>query len=309
MEERLLEIIQNGAMPHALLIAGPAGSGKAALARRAAAVYCFGSDDVSRLSNCPGYTEMTGEDTNIERVRTLMSSVAVKAFNDDRRAFVLLNAHRMDPRTQNALLKVLEEPPAGTLLILTGSEMGLLPTVRSRCMIRRVGAAPIGEVASRLIEGGVEPKLAQACASAADGVEGLAAAYASEAGAAFRASAITLLERAMLSSAPFADCAELVQEDTPREGKKRRAGADKVTRLFVIWEDVLRDALLASYGVAARNIDAVKCSGRIAASFTEAQIQSIIEMLMTAQQRLFYRASPALTLDAALAKISLKEKV
>lgn len=307
MEERLLSCIEAGAAPHAILIAGPVGSGKAALARRAAARYCLGIDDVSGLSNCPNYTEMIGADTNIERVRALMAAVAAKAFNDARRAFVLIDAHRMDPRTQNALLKVLEEPPRDTMLILTGSEMGLLPTVRSRCMIRRIGAQAVDDVAARLKLDGVSPAYAEICARASDGIAGLAENYASEAGAAFRVSAIELLEQALLGTAPFAAAAELIAEDTAKEGKKKRADAEKLTRLFVVWEDVLRDALLTSYGVDVRNLDARTLSGRIAQRFTEAQIQSIIEMLTTSQRRLFFRASPALTLDAALAKMSLKE--
>ena len=309
MEDRLLVRIEAGVAPHAILIAGPAGSGKAALARRAAARYCLGCDDVSRLAGCPNYTEMTGADTNIERVRTLMSAVAAKAFNDARRAFVLIDAHRMDSRTQNALLKVLEEPPRDTMLILTGSEMGLLPTVRSRCMIRRIGAQPLCDVEARLVREGVSPAYAQVCARASDGIAGLAEGYASEAGAAFRASAIGLLEQALFITAPFAAAAELVAEDVAKEGKKKRPDADKLTRLFVVWEDVLRDALLAPYGAKMRNADARVLSVRIAESFTEAQIQRIIETLTTAQQRLYFRASPALTLDAVLAKMSLKEKV
>ena len=309
MEERLFTRIRQGETPHALLIAGPSGSGKADLARRAAALYCLGVADASRLAGCPNYVEMDGASTNIERVRALMSAVAMKAFNDARRAFVIVDAHRMDARTQNALLKALEEPPAETMLILTGAEMGLLPTIRSRCMIRRIGASPVSEVTETLVREGVPPQRAEESARAADGVTGLAREYASEAGAAFRAEAIRIFMQTLFETAPFAAAAELVTEDVPKEGRKKRPDADKLMRMLVIWEDVLRDALLAPYGMEPRNPDAEKCVRRIAASFTEIEMQGIIETVTIAQQRLHYRASPALTLDAALAKISLKEKV
>lgn len=308
MEDQLLKRIAEGAAPHALLIAGSAGSGKRALARRAAALYCLGNDDPSGLSKCPNYDELTGSATNIERVRTLMAAVAARSFNDARRAYVILDAHRMEPRTQNALLKVLEEPPADTLLILTGSEMGLLPTVRSRCMIRRIGALPVDEVERRLALDGIAREDAHTAAAAADGVEGLARYYASEAGAAFRSGAIRLLEQALFAASPFAAAAELTAEDAPKEGKKKRQDGDKVTRLFFVWLDVLRDALLAPYGMPARNLDAAALIKRISARFTEKEIQGIIETLTTAQQRLYFRASPALSLDTALAKLCIKEK-
>lgn len=68
MEERLLNRIAEGAAPHALLIAGPAGSGKRDLARRAAALYCFGSADTSRLAECPNYDELVGASTDRKSV-------------------------------------------------------------------------------------------------------------------------------------------------------------------------------------------------------------------------------------------------
>lgn len=59
------------------------------------------------------------------------------------KAFIVDEADMMDHRGQNQLLKTLEEPPPGSLLILvTDSEEELLPTVRSRC--QRVAFTPLG---------------------------------------------------------------------------------------------------------------------------------------------------------------------
>ena len=53
-EQALIDAIRGGRLMHALLIAGPEGSGKTALARRAAAAYCFSSpDDTARLLHRP----------------------------------------------------------------------------------------------------------------------------------------------------------------------------------------------------------------------------------------------------------------
>jgi DNA polymerase-3 subunit delta' len=58
------------------------------------------------------------------------------------KVFVVDEADLMDTRTQNQVLKTLEEPPDGTLIILvSSSEHELLPTIRSRC--QRVGFAPL----------------------------------------------------------------------------------------------------------------------------------------------------------------------
>ena len=132
MRERLLEAIAQGRAPHALLITGPEGSGRRELARRAAALYCFGEDAPQRLVNCPNYTETGTAAVKVDDIRALLSSAAMQGFNGGRRAFVFLNAHNMSAQIQNTLLKTLEEPHADTMLILTGNEFGLLPTIRSR---------------------------------------------------------------------------------------------------------------------------------------------------------------------------------
>ncbi len=60
------------------------------------------------------------------------------------KVFIIDEAELMNAAGQNALLKTLEEPPAGTYLILvTSSEDQLLPTIRSRCL--RVGFAPLSD--------------------------------------------------------------------------------------------------------------------------------------------------------------------
>ncbi len=62
------------------------------------------------------------------------------------KVFIVDEAELLNPTGQNALLKTLEEPPAGTTLILvTGNEDRLLPTIRSRCM--RIAFAPLPDEA------------------------------------------------------------------------------------------------------------------------------------------------------------------
>ena len=309
MKTRLLIRIQAGELPHALLITGPDGSGKADFARRAASLYCLGTDDPSKLTSYPGYLELAGGAVTIDDVRALMAAAAVKPFNDTRRAFLLTDAHRLDMRTQNALLKVLEEPPADTMLFLTGVESGFLPTIRSRCMIERFGAEPVDAVANALHAEVTEPTRANVCAAAADGVIGLARYYASESGWAFRTAAVTLLTDALFAEAPFAAAAELLQEDVAKDGKRKRTDPEKLRRLLSVWEGLLRDALSTRYGGRILNIDAAGLTQRIAQRFTDGEIRGIIEKLGIARQRLGVRANASLTVDTLLAQMCLKETV
>lgn len=89
----------------------------------------------------------------VATVRTLVATAAMSPALARRKVFIIGDAERMVPQegsdqAANALLKLLEEPPADTSLILTTSEAGaLLPTIRSRVVAFRVG--PVAEDALR----------------------------------------------------------------------------------------------------------------------------------------------------------------
>ena len=76
----------------------------------------------------------------IEDVKNMQKKLYLKPLKGMRKAVILKEAHLLTPEAQNALLKVLEEPPANTIIILTAeNEDALLPTVRSRCTIKYLG--------------------------------------------------------------------------------------------------------------------------------------------------------------------------
>jgi hypothetical protein len=76
-----------------------------------------------------------GQALSIETVRQLLGNLAYAASADHPRICILLAADSASTPAQNALLKVLEEPPAHTRLILTTHKPGkLLPTILSRCL-------------------------------------------------------------------------------------------------------------------------------------------------------------------------------
>ncbi len=319
MQERLLEAIKNDKASHALIVSGPEGSGRREFARRCAALYCLGEDAPKRLAGCPNYYE-TGDGTvKVDDIRTLLSSAAMQGFNGGRRAFVFLNAQNMSVQIQNTLLKTLEEPHADTMLILTGNEFGLLPTIRSRCVIERLGAQSLEQAAAELTREGMDEREARFFAGLADGIVSRARAYASDEARAFRAEALSILERAIFEYAPFADAANLAtsvgtepDDDGEQDGeakakggkKKKRGDAQLASSLLEIYISIFRDALGRTLGGReALNSDREALLGRIASCFTTAQIQGIIEMLGSAQLRLSGGANVYLTLDVVLAKL------
>ncbi len=148
-----------GAFPHAVLIEGPAGSGRRTLARQiAAAAVCrsTGEKPCGRCPACckafsgnhPDITEIGGggeaRSFHIDVVRELREEVYVLPNEAPVRVFILCDVQNMTEQAQNSLLKVLEEPPAHVRFVLTCEQRSqLLETVRSR-----VFAVPLSGVST-----------------------------------------------------------------------------------------------------------------------------------------------------------------
>ncbi|HVS79109.1 MAG TPA: hypothetical protein VHD84_02355 [Candidatus Saccharimonadales bacterium] len=121
-----------------LLILGPAGSGKKYTARRLSAELLGSSYE--GLASQPHFTVVSKEadksEISIEAARRLIKLMSLRVpSNGNRinRIALIEEAGLLSTEAQNALLKLLEEPPAGSLIILTAESDGdILPTIASR---------------------------------------------------------------------------------------------------------------------------------------------------------------------------------
>lgn len=121
---RLKAMLEGGRRPHALLLAGPEGVGKAL----AAVEYARALGAEPRLIQ----RREDKQDIILEQVHELLRELSMTS--DKPRAIVFDDAHRMSEEAQNALLKTLEEPPADTaILLVTHVPDKMLGTIRSRC--------------------------------------------------------------------------------------------------------------------------------------------------------------------------------
>lgn len=147
LKNNLRSSISRGHISHFYLISGPQGSGKHTLAKLlAAAILCKGSD--RPCGSCPACRKVLGsghadfitvddpekKTVPVELIRQARADIYIQPNEADRKIYLFPRAHDMGVPGQNALLKVLEEPPAyGVFILLTDNPQKLLPTIRSRC--------------------------------------------------------------------------------------------------------------------------------------------------------------------------------
>jgi DNA polymerase-3 subunit delta' len=98
------------------------------------------------------------QDIRVSEIRELAQFIRMTASDGGRRVVIVDAADEMNIAAANALLKMLEEPPARTtLLLISHQPAGLLPTIRSRC--RELRLSPLGpeDMAAALAQAGQDP--------------------------------------------------------------------------------------------------------------------------------------------------------
>ena len=191
-------------MHHAWLLSGPKGIGKATLAYRMARKLLGGESLLSTSLNIPASDEIAQrvealthgnlfvlrrpydtklkrflQDIPVDRVREVSGFFQETAAETGTwRVCIIDSADELNRNSENAILKLLEEPPSNTLFILISSAPGrLLPTIRSRCMGLELRAVPDDQITGWLAEHGRgSPDLIDAAVRLSRGAPGKALA-------------------------------------------------------------------------------------------------------------------------------------
>lgn len=190
----LATLLRGKNLPHAFLFTGIERIGKATTARAmAAACNCSNPPDAGEglpfCGHCRSCRRIidgvhpdvftivpTGASIKIAQVRGLCANLAMRPYEAAMRVGIIVGAQAMTTAAANALLKILEEPPAGTILILTAPRRSdLLPTIASRCRQIQFYPIPAPTLQTALIQSkGLEPQQAQVVAHMAGGSYGRA---------------------------------------------------------------------------------------------------------------------------------------
>jgi DNA polymerase III subunit delta' len=163
--------------PHALLIAGNEGAGKSALAL-SITQKLLSKTSLDEDSSFRRFIPIKGS-IGIEQVRELQKFLHLKTTGQQaiRRVIIIEQAHTMTHEAQNALLKVLEEPPADTVIILTAiRSKHILPTIYSRVQQLTVKSPSLEQSKEHYMKNGHTSVAIEKAYALSNGQQGLLAA-------------------------------------------------------------------------------------------------------------------------------------
>lgn len=208
-ERKFIQAKESGRLHHAWLLTGPPGVGKATLAYRMTRSLLGGKSLMEGSLNIPSTDPVAvriqarghgnlfvvnrpwdakskkfKQDIPVDAIRAISGFLQGTASEDGGWRVVLIDtADDLNSNAENALLKMLEEPPHRTVMILLSSSPGrLLPTIRSRCLnvpLKTVSKLEIKDWLKK--QGEASPDLIEACAVLSRGGPGKAVALAQNA--------------------------------------------------------------------------------------------------------------------------------
>lgn len=229
--------LDSGALPHAWLLTGPEGVGKATFAWAFARRLLDDRADPALRQRLAALSEprlallRRGWDHKEKRLRTRITIDEVRRLRDalslsvpdgGRRAIILDAADEMNPAAANALLKMLEEPPRGAVfLVVCHNPSGLLPTIRSRCRSLRFDPLAPDDLAAALAGAGLDTGgRVEAVAALSGGSTGRAVGLLAEDGLALYDRLVDVLDTCPALDRPAA--LALAGEVTARGAESRR---------------------------------------------------------------------------------------
>ena len=316
----LSRAVARGSVPPSLLFAGPEGVGKRRVAialaetlnclqpttgdglERDACGTCAACRRIARGTH-PDVIVLEPGDSGtikIDPVREIIDRAQYRPFEGRRRAVIVDHADALTDDAQSALLKILEEPPSGSVfLLVTSSADALLSTVRSRCPRLRFGPLSPGEIADAL-KRDHEYGDAEARAAAADADGSLGRAL--EAEAADLTEARSTAQQWLTQAARSGDLSTRVQMAQSLFDKKSVPAVDRARLAACLraLSSLLRDLGILSTRADARmlaNADLQGALERLAAAYDSTRSMRAFTAVDKALGALERNASPKIVAD------------
>ena len=309
----LRSMLGSGNIQHAMLFVGPEGVGKTTVAgTAAAAILCDQSGQGEACGVCPSCQALLrgahpdlyslapeGTSIKIDQIRVMQREMAMSPCRSRYRVCLITTAELMTEQAANSLLKVLEEPPAYLVFILTANQRyRLLDTVVSRCRLFPFQPVPVPLLVSMLKDGGIAEDTAIAAARLSGGRFGAAKALAGPEGLAFRDRAA-----AVLASVSDVSPRGLLEAAAPFAEKEDKGAGQLLAHLGIL----LRDLAVVKAGHSQQlvfNIDKIDQLTTLAQDWCEAALAEAYAAVRRAERALAGNANARLTAEALVIELN-----
>jgi DNA polymerase III subunit delta' len=306
----LLQTVKHQRLPPAYLFVGPAGVGKRTTAMALAKAlncplqngdaceHCTVCQRIERhLHSDVHLVEPQGQVIKIDQVRQLREVLALQAYEGRVKVAILDDVGKLTVEAGNALLKILEEPPAQTLFVLICQHLGSLPaTVISRAQVLRFGLLAHEQVVALLRRQGREPSVAERTSYLSGGRPGAALGLDLPAALERRADALRLWTQGRSG-----DAAVLLA--SAEQWAKRKGDFDS---LFEMLLSLLRDVAVSRAGgkeAQLMHADIREALSPLAAGIPSATLWDMFEIIHSTQEAIAHNANPQLAFEVMLFKI------
>ncbi len=248
------------------------------------------------IFSSPSFSKKTS--IRIARSRAVIQRAFTKPFDARYHVFIFVDAHALREEAQNALLKLVEEPPAhAAIIFVTPNAEALLYTIRSRC--QRVRFFPLKRVVlEKILTGyyGADAQASKRAAALAQGSIGRARALLENADLTDRDAALDLVA----GIAKHPESWALSQALVGARGANRESVARVLDEMAVIFRDAMTDDETLYV-----NADVAKNIERVGASWGRAKLPRAIESVLETRAQVFLANA---NIDGALADLFLKLK-
>jgi DNA polymerase-3 subunit delta' len=307
----LTQILRKRSIPHALLFTGIDGIGKRKTAvALGMALNCLSPVSVSAAcGGCISCQKVISEShpdmitvkpegvfIKINQVRTVSRELRFAPLEGNQRIVIISDAQAMNLEASNAILKILEEPPRHTILILTASQTtDLLPTIVSRCQQIAFRPIPYEKVAGVLMDRrGLERETATTLAISTKGSLGKALSVNVDGWSVWRSRLLEQISAlSMRSIQPVLAFADVLSGDKDRL-------ADALDMLMTWFSDVLM------YKVSPERIinkDLMNDIQHASKGRSVSELLGKVEVVQSAQTAIARNSNPRLALEVMMLRL------
>ena len=262
---------------------------------------------IGRISDSNSGEAGLKKDISIAQIKELQQAAGLQPYEGKHRVFIIDGAEYLNEESANCLLKTLEEPPAGVLIILlTTSDVRLPLTVISRCQRIELLPAPAHAIEQALVEHWhVEPDKARALSRLCRGGIGWAVS-ASIDESLLEERSLHLAELQGLATASLEQRFDFAASLAAKFGKSR----DSVVEILGLWLEWWRDILLVKNGCKqfVTNVGQELALSQQSESYSLAEIRNFIEAIRVSLAQLERNANPRLVLEVLMLIIPTKDE-